>query len=118
MRRLLPALLLAAAPAWAGDQLAPHPGPDFTRALLRESRELTHRGVVAETHVAGLYVYIRVDEEDGPLWLAAPKQDVPLGYELRWGDGVEMRDFTSIKLDRFFHRIVFVDRIETFPRTK
>lgn len=109
--------LLATAGVSAADRLAPHPDPEAARALMGLNRlsALDHHGTAAEIHYTDGYVYIRAESDGRHTWLAAPRQHVPAGAAVRWGAGVEMSDFRSKQLDRFFHTIVFVDRIAVGP---
>lgn len=108
------AALLAATPASAADRLTPHTTDEAVRALMRQNQAaaVTHNGTVMEVHHTDNYVFIRAEQAGSHTWLAAARQEVPVGVGLRWGEGVEMHDFMSKQLNRFFHEIVFVDRIE------
>lgn len=77
---------------------------------------LTHSGTVTEVlHTAG-YVYIQAEGKDGRTWIAAPTREVRTGSKVRWGAGAEMTNFQSKSLNRMFHQVVFVDRIEVSDR--
>lgn len=92
-----------------------HPGQP--RAFLGsappvEQHRALHAGTVAESHFAGNYVYIRAVCDAGETWVAAPRQDAPPGTAIRWADGVEMKGFHSMKLNRTFAAIQFVDAVD------
>ncbi|MBX9634522.1 MAG: hypothetical protein K2X44_06025 [Magnetospirillum sp.] len=93
---LIAALLLAAAfqPGFAADQ-GKLPTPN--------------RGTVAETIDTPDYIYIRVKSAKGEEWLAAPQQVLPVGTAIAWSDGAAMTNFKSMRLNRSFDSISFVD---------
>lgn len=110
---MLAAALSAISTAQAADQMAPHTDAHAARALMRgEPQILSNIGKVSEVHATGNYVYIRAEQPEGHTWLAAPRQPVAVGAEVRWGEGVVMQDFKSHQLGSFFHKLIFVDRIE------
>lgn len=90
-----------------------HPGTGRAAEILGIPKgvALPHSGRVAEAIDSNDYVYIRVATPDGEAWLAAPRQPVPVGALLRWGDGARMVDFYSRKLHRLFPVVTFVDRL-------
>lgn len=119
IRRVLIGLaaFLSASSASATDRMAPHPDAATARELmgLNNTATLTHAGIAVEILQTRNYVFIRAEGDGRHTWLAAPRQEVAVGSGLRWGDGVEMQDFKSKQLDRFFHTIMFIDRIEVAP---
>lgn len=86
-------LLVTAAPAGFAAEKLPTP----------------HRGTVAETIDTPDYIYIRVKSAKGEEWLAAPQQVLPVGTAIAWSDGAAMSNFKSMRLNRNFDAITFVD---------
>lgn len=74
-----------------------------------------NRGSVLEIIPAASYTYIRVDTEDGELWLAGPRVALEEGQVIAWSDGMAMRDFASKTLERTFDVIYFVDGVQVVP---
>ncbi|MBC7954045.1 MAG: hypothetical protein H7Z12_19780 [Rhodospirillaceae bacterium] len=69
-----------------------------------------NRGTVAETIETTDYTYIRVNSaKGGEVWLAAPQQALPVGTAIAWSDGASMSNFKSMRLNRTFNAISFVD---------
>jgi hypothetical protein len=69
----------------------------------------TGTGTVAETIDAGSYIYLRLEEED--TWIATTPVAVSMGDRIKYGNGMEMRDFYSKSLDRTFDSIFFVQSV-------
>ncbi|MCX5794668.1 MAG: DNA-binding protein [Elusimicrobia bacterium] len=91
MIKLLPAVLLSAA---ALGVAAPGPQAPVT-------------GVVAETMDSGGYTYVRLVQDQGSVWLAAPPTKVAKGQKLSFQPGMAMRNFKSRTLKRTFPAIIF-----------
>jgi hypothetical protein len=69
---------------------------------------LPNGGKVAEAIAAGQYTYLQVAQDGKETWLAIPKRDVPVGAEIRYGQGAIMKDFHSSSLDRTFAEVLFL----------
>ncbi|MBE9549512.1 MAG: hypothetical protein IMF09_08925 [Proteobacteria bacterium] len=69
-------------------------------------------GTVAETMIAGGYVYVRL--EDDNTWIAASKVPVSVGDSIKYTGGSTMKDFNSRTLKRSFDTIFFVMNLEVF----
>ena len=70
-----------------------------------------HAGVVQEVIQATAYTYLRVKEQDNDRWIAVTKREMNVGETVYFGDGLEMRDFTSKDLQRTFETIYFVSEL-------
>lgn len=70
-----------------------------------------HAGVVQEVVQATAYTYLRVKEQDNDLWIAITKREMNVGETVYFGDGLEMRNFTSKDLQRTFETIYFVSEL-------
>lgn len=70
------------------------------------------QGEVVEVIPASSYTYIRVETEEGEVWLAGPRVALEPGQVIAWGDGMAMRDFASNTLNRTFDVIYFVDAVQ------
>lgn len=66
-------------------------------------------GRVAEVSHAAGYSYLRVETEDGDLWLAGNQIEVDEGQTVSWGGGAVMQNFASPSLGRTFERILFAE---------
>ena len=77
-----------------------------------------NEGKVIQTIDAGNYTYVEISKKDmvtqleESIWLASPLVKVAPGNIVTFDDGAEMRDFYSKTLDRTFHSVYFVSRIE------
>ncbi len=69
---------------------------------------LPNVGKVSESLAAGSYTYLHVAGDGGDAWLAIPRRDVPVGAEVRYADGMVMKDFHSRALDRTFEEVFFL----------
>lgn len=69
-------------------------------------------GKVVEAIEAGPYTYVRLEVDDGEMWIAGPKTAVAAGQSVRVGDTMTMKDFHSESLDRTFASIEFVAAID------
>jgi hypothetical protein len=69
-------------------------------------------GEVLEVIPAGDYTYLRVQGNEGEIWVAAPATPVEVGARVAWADAVPMDDFTSSTLNRTFEQILFLGSIE------
>ena len=92
-------------------------GPDF--ALPSDHSEisppeiqLTNSGQVLEVIDSGIYTYLQVSTEKGPLWLASYKTDVAKGATIKYPTGILMANYYSKSLKRTFKVIVFVDGVK------
>ncbi|MCG7870933.1 MAG: hypothetical protein N0C81_03435 [Candidatus Thiodiazotropha lotti] len=69
----------------------------------------TGSGTVAEMMDVGSYTYIKLEERN--VWIATTLLPVKLGEKIIYKGGMEMRDFYSKSLDRFFDSIIFVESV-------
>ena len=69
---------------------------------------LPNAGKVSESLAAGSYTYLHVAGDGGEAWLAIPRRDVPVGAEIRYANGMMMKDFHSRSLDRTFKEVYFL----------
>jgi hypothetical protein len=87
-------------------------GYDGTTPPPAGSAPLTRGGEVLETMDADNYTYVRIQAEDGDVWVAGPRTAVVAGDRVKTPTGVLMKDFHSNSLDRSFDSIYFLDTIE------
>lgn len=88
--------------------LAPPPGHPPVPADPAAQENLPNLGKVSEALTAGSYTYLHVAGDGGDAWLAIPRRDVPVGAEIRYADGMVMKDFHSRALDRTFEEVFFL----------
>ncbi len=67
-------------------------------------------GQALEVLEGGGYTYVRLQIEDGEVWLAGPATRIAEGDSVSWWGGLEMGEFTSSSLERTFEAITFVER--------
>ena len=72
---------------------------------------LPNKGKVVSVIDASIYTYIEVSQGDKVIWLAAPAVALKKDDNIRFSDGVEMKDFHSKTLDRTFPSILFVNAV-------
>jgi len=77
-------------------------------AVLVSQDGLPNSGKVTETIPAGSYTYLHVTQDGKEAWLAIPRRDVPVGSEIRYGQGNVMKEFHSKSLDRTFEEVLFL----------
>lgn len=74
---------------------------------------MTNSGRVEEAIAAGNYTYLRVADNGKENWLAIPRRDdIPVGSEVRYGEGSVMENFHSPSLGRSFEAVVFLSGVE------
>lgn len=66
-------------------------------------------GVVREVSNAAGYSYLRVETDDGEIWLAGTQLEVSEGQTVSWQGGAMMQNFDSPSLGRVFDEILFAD---------
>lgn len=76
------------------------------------SSSLPNTGTVVSTIHIKNYTYIEIKQDEGNIWLAAPKIDLVNDTQIRYGKGITMVNFYSNGLKREFPEILFVDRVE------
>jgi len=69
-------------------------------------------GAVLEVIGASSYTYLRVDTEQGELWLAAPQFAVTVGDRVVWAPGTPMSGWHSDTLDRTWDEVQFISQIQ------
>lgn len=69
----------------------------------------TGSGTVAEVMDVGSYTYLKLEGRN--VWVATTRLPIAVGEKIAYKGGMEMRDFYSKTLDRFFDSIVFVESI-------
>jgi len=69
---------------------------------------LPNIGEVQETIPAGSYTYLHVAQDGKGTWLAIPRRDIPVGAEVRYAEGMLMKDFHSRSLNRTFDEVLFL----------
>lgn len=73
------------------------------------------RGTVQEAIPASRYVFLQVEVEGAPIWIATGAVEVSEGDEVAFGEGMAMQDFYSQSLDRTFDEIYFVGGVQVVP---
>ena len=108
------ALVGLAAAAMAAPPLGALSLPETPRplAVLVAQNALPNSGEVSEAIPAGNYTYLHVTKDGKGTWLAIPRRDVPVGAEVRYGEGAVMNDFHSGSLNRTFEAVVFLGGVE------
>lgn len=71
----------------------------------------SHQVKVEEVIQANSYTYLRVTEDGKEYWIATSKQIIEAGQTLSYGQGLEMKNFTSKELGRTFESIWFVGQM-------
>ncbi len=74
-----------------------------------------HKVVVQEVIQVGNYTYLRAIEDGVDKWIAAPSIDGEIGETYYFKNGMEMSNFESKELKRFFKKIYFVEKISKSP---
>jgi hypothetical protein len=108
------ALVGLAATAMAAPPLGALSPPETPRspAVLVAQSTLPNSGVVSEAIPAGNYTYLHAMKDGTGTWLAIPSRDVPVGAEIRYGEGSVMKDFHSGSLNRTFEEVLFLGGVE------
>jgi len=88
----------------ASDQNKPMAAPQQTASN-------SHEVKVEEVIQAKSYTYLRVTEGSKEYWIATSKQIYEEGQILSYGQGLEMKNFTSKELERDFESIWFVGQM-------
>ena len=108
MRQLIIILTLIFTLQACDDSSAPYVPSEQEQAAAQE----TYGGKVAETIEVDSYVYLRIESEKGPAWIATGRVQVYEGDVITFPGGVVMENFRSAALGRTFEMITFVDSIE------
>lgn len=69
-------------------------------------------GKVLQVMDASIYTYMQVTSDNGPVWLAASKTNVPKGATISYPNGAVMTNFNSKSLNRTFDKIIFLDKVK------
>lgn len=75
-------------------------------------QQLPNEGVVKKILQTNTYSYIKVAMKGGVLWLAAPKIELDINTQIRFGEGTLMPNFFSKSLKRTFPKILFVSEVK------
>lgn len=108
--RFIPAIMaltLSSNFAWATALPEGHPAMPKAPA----AASLPNQGKVVSIIDASIYTYIEVSQGDKVFWLAAPAVNLKKDDNIRFSDGMEMKDFHSKTLDRTFPSIRFVNAV-------
>lgn len=84
-------------------------------ALLLLSAALAGEGKVISKIDAAGYTYIEVDQDGKKIWIATEVVPVKPGQQVRFDDGVVMRNFHSSALERNFPEVLFVGELKVIP---
>lgn len=84
------------------------PGHAPVAAAPAGQSDLPNVGQVSEAIAAGKYTYLHVTDDGKETWLAILRRDIPVGAQIRYGEGTVMKDFHSPSLDRTFAEVLFL----------
>lgn len=73
--------------------------------------EESHIGTVTHTKHAGVYTYIKLDEQGKEVWLATFPIKVSVGDKVEYIGGILMKDFHSKAMDMTFDFILLITQI-------
>ena len=73
---------------------------------------MENRGMVLESQSAAGYSFLRVQREDGQIWIASLTTAAEAGQTVAWTQGIVMQNFDSPTLGRTFESILFVDGLQ------
>jgi len=73
---------------------------------------LPNEGIVKQLLHTEMYSYIQVLNQNKLVWIAGPKTELPIATRIQYSKGVYMTNFFSKELQRPFHAVTFVSRIE------
>ncbi len=68
-----------------------------------------HTAKVIESQFAGIYTYIKVDENNKQYWIAVTKTDVKVGDSIKFKEQIVMKNFKSTALKKTFDEVMFAD---------
>jgi hypothetical protein len=110
----LAAAAVAAVAAVAAPPLGASSRPETPPSLvvLVAQGTLPNSGEVSEAISVEGYTYLQVTKDGKETWLAIPRRDIPVGAQVRYVDGMVMKDFHSSSLNRTFEAVMFLERIE------
>jgi hypothetical protein len=91
-----------------------HPTPDAAMRMMQPGgNDGSMRAGKVISHIdANEYTYVEVNEGGKSVWLAAPKVAVKDGDDIRFANGMVMRDFYSKLLKRTFAEVIFTGGVE------
>ena len=107
---------LLALVAFAGTAVAAEPQAAAPAGKSAPASKYPNTGKVLEVMDASIYTYIQVSSDNGPVWLAASKTNVPKGATIGYGNGALMTNFHSKSMNRTFDRIIFLDKVEVLKK--
>ena len=81
-------------------------------AAIPADTNLINSAKVLEVIDSPTYIYLKVNSEKGPVWLAAYRTKVTKGATVKFSDGMAMQKFYSKTLNRTFDTIIFVDSLK------
>ncbi|MEA3287191.1 MAG: GW dipeptide domain-containing protein [Candidatus Marinimicrobia bacterium] len=88
------------------------PEQSQSTATPHQTASNNHQVKVEEVIQAKSYTYLRVTEGSQEYWIATSKQIIEEGQTLHYGQGLEMKNFTSKELERDFESIWFVGQMD------
>jgi len=103
------ALILFSSVSWAAAPAADGATAHPAMSGAPSAASLPNQGKVVSIIDASIYTYIEVAQGDKIIWLAAPAVALKKDDNIRFSDGMEMKDFHSKTLDRTFPSIIFVN---------
>jgi hypothetical protein len=76
-----------------------------------ENDSKTHKVIAKAIEKAGMYNYVKVEENNKEFWIAIPERDITLGDTYFYKGGMKMVDFESKELDKVFEEVWFIDAL-------
>jgi len=101
---------------FAGNAIAAEPQSSAPAGKSAATGKYPNTGKVLEVMDASIYTYMQVTSDNGPVWLAASKTDVPKGATISYPNGAVMANFHSKSMNRTFDRIIFLDKVEVLKK--
>jgi len=101
---------------FADNAIAAEPQSSAPAGKSAATGKYPNTGKVLEVMDASIYTYMQVTSDNGPVWLAASKTDVPKGATISYPNGAVMANFHSKSMNRTFDRIIFLDKVEVLKK--
>lgn len=74
-----------------------------------ENSSNTHQVIAKAIEKAGIYNYVKVEENDREYWIAIPEKDIKIGETYYYKGGMKMVNFESKELNKIFEEVWFID---------
>lgn len=83
---------------------------DPSETIKNKSHE-THKVIVKEFENAGMYTYVKVEENNNQFWIAIPNTKIEIGQTYFYHGGTKMVNFKSQELNKTFDEVYFVEAL-------